>query len=89
MKMTPLQATDPNNVNLVLFDTHENNKFDVRKPKCAVGDRVRIYSYKNKFDKGSKNKWTREIFIITDNNHTSPITYKLKDLNGKVIIGSF
>jgi len=88
-KMTPLQATDSNNVNLVLFNTHKNDKYNVEKPKFNVGDRVRIYSYKNKFDKGSRANWTTEIFIISDINYTSPVTYKVKDLNGEDIIGSF
>jgi len=42
--MTPLQATDPNNNNLVLFNTHKNNKVNIHAPKFKVGDRVRIYS---------------------------------------------
>jgi len=88
IKMTPLQATDPNNVNLVLHSSHKNDKFNIEKPKFNVGDRVRIYSYKNKFDKGSKANWTKEIFIVCDINHTSPITYKLKDLSDEDIIGS-
>jgi len=89
IKMTPLQATDPNNVDLVLFNTHKNDKFDVRKPKFNVGNRERIYSYKTKFDKEYKNNWTKEIFIINNINNTLPITYKLKDLNSEDIIGSF
>jgi len=46
IKMTPLQPTDPNNVNLVLFNTHKNDKYNIEKSKFNVGDRVRIYSYK-------------------------------------------
>jgi len=86
--MTPLQATDPNNVNLVLFNSHKNDRINIEKPKFNVGDWVRIYSYKIKFDKGSKPNWTKEIFIVSDINNTSPITYKLKDLNDEDIIGS-
>jgi len=85
--MAPLQATDPNNVNLVLFINHKNNKYDFEKSKFNVRDRVRIYSYKNKFDKGYKHNWTREIFVVSNINNKSPITYKLKDLNGEDIIG--
>jgi len=72
--MTPLQATNPNNVNLVLFNNHKNDKFNIE-PKFNVDDRVRIDSYKNKFVKGSKNNWTREIFIVSVINNTSLITY--------------
>jgi len=35
------------------------------------------------------NNWTREIFVVSDINQTNPITYKLEDLNGDDIIGSF
>jgi len=89
IKMTPLQATDLNNSNLVLFNTHKNDRVNINKPKFNVGDRVRIYSYKAKFDKGSKPNWTKEIFIINDIKPTNPITYEVKDLNGDNIIGSF
>jgi len=61
----------------------------INKPKFNIGDRVRIYSHKTKFDKGSKPNWTREIFIISHIKPTDPITYKVKDLNGADIIGSF
>jgi len=87
--MTPLQATDLNNSNLVLFKTHKNDRVNINKPKFNVGDRVRIYCYKTKFDKGSKPNWTNEIFVISDIKPTCPITYKVKDLNGEDIIGSF
>jgi len=87
--MTPLQASDPTHSNLVLFNTHKNDTVNINKAKFNVGDRVRIYNYKTKFDKGSKANWTLEIFVISDVRHTNPITYKVKDLNGEEIIGSF
>ena len=55
--------------------------------KFKVHDRVRITKYKNIFSKGYKN-WSREIFIIDSLFKTNPWTYKIKDLNGKKIIGS-
>jgi len=82
--MTPLQATDLNNSNLVLFNTYKNDRVNIN-----VGDRVRIYSYKTKFDKVWKPNWTKEIFVISDIKPTDPVTYKVKDLNGEDIIGSF
>ena len=50
-----------------------------RKPQFKVGDRVRIYRYKRTFEKGYKPNWTKTI----------PITYKIKDLEGEPILGSF
>ena len=58
-------------------------------PKFKVNDRVRITKYKNIFSKGYTENWSREIFIIDSVLKTNPWTYKLKDLNGEKIIGSF
>jgi len=77
IKMSPYEASQQKNRNEVL---HE---------RLNVGDTVRIYAYKNKFDKGYKPNWTKEIFVIDEFMKTNPITYKIKDLNGEPIIGSF
>jgi hypothetical protein len=87
--MTPLQATNPENVELVLLNTFRTDKPNLDKAKFKVGDRVRIYSYKTKFDKGYKHNWTTEIFVVSEVRPTNPITYKVKDLDGEDIIGSF
>ena len=58
-------------------------------PKFKASDRVRITKYKNIFSKGYTENWSREIFIIDSVLKTNPWTYKLKDLNGEKIIGSF
>ena len=60
-----------------------------KKPKFKVGDRVRIFKFKNRFEKGYKGFWSREIFKIKKVLYTSPITYKIQDLDGKTIHGSF
>jgi len=55
-----------------------------------VGDKVRISKYKRKvFDKGYTRNWTEEIFTVDKIQYTSPVTYKLKDLNNEEIQGSF
>ena len=41
------------------------------------------------FDKGYTENWTEELFIIDKTQYTTPITYKLKDLNDEKIKGSF
>ena len=89
IKMTPYDATNPDNRVTVLHNLFGNEKFDNKKAKYKVGDRVRIYAWKNKFDKGSKPNWTTEIFIVSEVKKTNPITYKIKDLNNEDIIGSF
>ena len=58
-------------------------------PNFKVNDRVRITKYRNNFSKGYTENWSREIFIINSVLKTNPCTYKIKDLNGEKIIGSF
>ena len=53
--------------------------------KFEVNDRVLI-TKKNLKD--TKN-WTREIFVIDYVSRTNSWTYKIQDLNGEEIIGSF
>ena len=61
-----------------------------KEPKFSVGDTVRISKYKRKvFDKGYEANWTEEVFKITQILNTLPITYRLADLKGEEIEGSF
>ena len=57
--------------------------------KFYVGDKVRISKKKRTFEKGYTPNWTEELFVIDKQLDTSPVTYKLKDLNGENIEGSF
>ena len=52
-------------------------------------DRVRIIKKKDTFEKGFTSNWTEEIFMIDEVQCTQPVTYKLKDLKGEEIKGSF
>ena len=58
-------------------------------PKSKVNDRVRITKYKNIFSKGCSKNWSKEIFIMDSVLKTNPWTYKIKDLNGENLVGSF
>ena len=61
-----------------------------QKPKFKKGDKVRISKFKrNVFDKGYTPNWTEEVFTVDKIQYTNPITYKLKDLRGEDIQGSF
>ena len=83
--VSPTQASnDPSSIKLMTL-THTRNK----PPKFNVGDRVRIFRYKYKFDKGYKAYWTDEIFKVSEVRHTTPSTYTIKDLQGEPILGSF
>ena len=54
-----------------------------------MNDRIRTIKYKNIFSKDYTENWSREIFIIDSVLKTNAWTYKLKDLNGEKIIGTF
>ena len=41
------------------------------------------------FDEGYTPNWTEEVLAIDKIQYTNPITYKIKDLNGEKIKGSF
>ena len=85
IKMTPTEGSKLENAHKINYISQPTNE----KPKFKIGDRVRIYKYKKLFSKGYETNWTEEIFTISQINKTSPITYKIKDLNGEDIIGSF
>ena len=82
IKMKPVDVKYNNK--RVYIDEH--NEKDSR---FKVGERVRIYKFKNMFAKGYTPNWSKEIFIVDKINDTVPYTYNLKDLNDEEIIGSF
>ena len=58
-------------------------------PKFSVGDKVKISKKKKTFKKGCTTRWTEEIFTIVEVKRTSRVTYKIADLNGEEIRGTF
>ena len=54
-----------------------------------IGDRVRITKFKKMFENKYSNNWTREIFVIDKLLFTNPPTYKIRELRGEEIKGSF
>ena len=58
-------------------------------PKFKVNDTVRITKYKNIFNKGYTENWSRKIFFTQSVLNTNPWTDKIKDLNGEKIIIRF
>ncbi|DAC81738.1 TPA_asm: integrase [Stylophora coral adintovirus] len=89
--MTPVEASKKKNENAVYLKLYGEELSEMReKPKFAVGDHVRISKYKRKlFDKGYTPNWSEEIFVVDEIQYSKPITYKLKDLLGEEIKGSF
>ena len=54
-----------------------------------MGDKVRIGKKKKTFEKGFTPNWTEEIFVVDQVIHTNPVTFKLVDLMGEEVTGSF
>ena len=91
VKMALLEASDIKNSNRVFANLYSDEIYkQVKKPKFRIGDRVRISKYKRKlFDKGFTPNWTEEIFVINQILHTKPVTYRVVDLQGEAVTGSF
>jgi hypothetical protein len=87
--MTPFETSKLENRDKVYDNLYTAVEIEDMKPKFKVGDRVRITSSKNRFEKGNTENWTREIFVISKVRLTNPIVYHIKDLNGEGILGSF
>jgi hypothetical protein len=86
IRMTPNNARKQENNNQV-NETLNTDKRQFRKPKFKIGDRVRIYRWKQEVGKkGYTPNWTKEIFVISDVLTTKPPTYYIKDLNGEYIV---
>ena len=71
------------------MENENNSQLQNKKPKFKVGDRVRIFKWKNRFEKGYKGYWTSEIFQVEEVLSTFPVTYKIKDLDNEEITGRF
>ena len=88
IKMTPVEASKMENENQAWKNLH-HHLHDRKEPKFKVGDKIRISRKKDFFEKGYTPRWTEEVFEITKVLYTDPPTYKIKDLNGEEIQGTF
>ena len=89
-KLTPVEASKKKNELKVWRNLYPDRyKTSRLNPKFSVGDEVRITKKKKVFEKGYTTRWTEEIFTIKEIRETNPITYKLEDLQGEEIKGTF
>ena len=86
--MTPVEANLKKNENTVWRNLYPDFGKTLT-PKFSVGDNVRITKKQNLFGKGFTPRWTEVVFRISKIVLTIPITYKIIDLNGEEIQGSF
>ena len=91
IRMTPAEASKQQNEKKVFANLFGDLIYAKRgRAKFKVGDKVRISKFKRKiFDKGFTPNWTEEIFVVDEILNTNPLTYKLVDLLGEKITGSF
>ena len=88
--MTPTEASLKKNEKEVYMRLSPDKDMKVKKkPRFAVDDLVRITVKRGDFRKGYRPNFTRELFRVYAILDTDPITYKLEDLNGEEITGSF
>ena len=93
IKMTPTKAHNLEGEDIQkLWDLQYgkyDEEFNPKPAKFEVNDYVRISKTKRVFEKGYEPSWSIEIFQVEKVMPTVPWTYKLKDLNGEVLEGSF
>ena len=91
VKMTPNEASKKENEGKVFVNLYGDLIYwKPKKPKFAIGDKVRISKYKRRvFDKGYTPNWTEEVFIVDKILPTKPVTYEIVDSMGEEIEGSF
>jgi hypothetical protein len=102
IKMTPTEASQPENEkrawrNLYSGRVSERElggrrgrkkKKQIRF-KYQVGDYVRLSEERKVFQKGYKQRWTEEVYRIVKQSSRDPVVYRLEDLTGEPLIGSF
>ena len=89
IKMSPVAASDKKNESIVFMNLYGKLEPYDTKPKFSIGDKVRITVKKKTFEKGYTPRWTEEIFTVSSIQYTDPITYKITDMNGEEIQGTF
>ena len=90
IKMTPVKASKKENELGVWRNLYpEHLEIRDKKPDFSIGDKVTISKKKKTFEKGYTTRWTEEIFTIVEVKPSRPPTYKIADLNGEKIQGSF
>ena len=77
--MTPKEASRKENENKVWRNLYPEFGGKTLAPKCSIGDHVRITKKKKTFDKGYTQRWTEEVFKISQIQLTIPVTYKITD----------
>lgn len=92
IKMAPADVNDGNILQVwrtLYASPTSSTTTKVQTPKFKVGDTVRISREKMIFEKGYEKNWSEEIFNIVQVIKRKPVVYRLKDLQGEPIEGTF
>ena len=87
IKRTPISVGYENQEKVWLTLYADSSRIEA--PKLSVGDYVRISKTRGNFQKGYCPNWSEELFIIKEALQGKPPYYKLKDLDGENIEGTF
>ena len=95
--MSPIEAQKPGNYKTMytrLYGSPQKNLQNLSKkdliPKFEMGDCVRISLHKRMFEKDSTAHFSEEIYEVSEVVQTTrPITYRIRDLMGEPIDGTF
>ncbi len=88
--MTPAKASQKENEErLLTLQKRKIDKIEYREPKLELGDLVRLSKVKKHFEKGYTQNWSQELFRVVEVNYSRPITYRVEDMEGNLIHGSF
>jgi len=95
IKMTPTEASRPENTKQVWQNLYAHTSVVRKIPpsrikfKYRLGDHVRISEEHDVFRKGYKQRWSKEVYRVIKQSPRDPVVYKLEDLQGEPLVGSF
>ena len=93
IKMSPMKAELKKNEKIVrrnLYKYFAKSGMKPQRAKFKIGDTVRLWKYHGKFERGYDSKFTYEYFKIFKILKNLPVVrYRLKDVNGEEILGSY
>ena len=87
--MTPVEVSKKKNEVRIYRNLYPDFTRRPMRAKFKTGDKVRILKKKGLFEKGFTPNWTEEVFTASKIQRNSPVTYKITELNGEEIQGTF
>lgn len=89
IKMAPNAVNDDN-----VLEVYNNLRSNIKsypntKPKFAIDDYVRVSKIKGVFEKGYVPSWSEEVFKIKYVIKSTPVVYKIADLQNEEVEGNF